>query len=52
MIPTERANLRLECFKTTAGYASPQNTSKEITFGERQILADDLFEWCIKEGEK
>lgn len=57
MTDTERAKLRLECFLAVKGYGHFEGEGKNKHFvsndyHERITDAEDLFEWCVKEGNK
>lgn len=47
MTDTERAKLRLECFMAVEKY-SQKNLC--VKFSDIKECAEDLFEWCVKEG--
>lgn len=56
MTPTERANLRLECFNAVKGMGHYQGEGKKrefiiADFNGRKDNAEELFAWCIKGGE-
>lgn len=56
MTLTERVNLRLECFNAVKGMGHYQGEGKKrefiiSDFDGRKDNAEDLFEWCIKEGD-